>query len=369
MMKMSDSKKWMSQFTKDSKNLQASMARPTRKLTTDSPSLNYALSGGLGFGHSTVFWGPEGGGKSLTSMLAVAALHKSDPEAIAVLISTEMRAPDPRRLAQIGVDPERLLIRSVNSINDVFGWVTSMDSNFVNNDGSKSGPGLAYALDQGMPVKILIVDSIKAIVAPKEEALETLADSGKIMGDISRALNPALRSILGTIRKYEISTILIQQVNMNLGDDSKYVKYIMPSGMALRHFAETICFIQRPGAKDSKIYDETTQNIREMPSQVGHTVRVTVEKANLGVPFREAEFRINYERGLVDTGLEIAKLATGLGVVKHPLNDAGKEIMAQWQFGEQKWIGFGKFVDAMESNPDLQREVMTAVYGFGKESK
>jgi hypothetical protein len=122
-----------------------------------------------------------------------------------------------------------------------------------------------------------------------------------------------------------------------------------------------MALIERVESKDSKLFDDSMQSIRELPVQMGHTVRVKVEKANMDSPFREAEFQVDYKKGIVNTGLEVAKLAAALGIIAHPLKD-GKEIVSQWVFGEKKWIGFANAVAEIEANPELQRAIMAKMY-------
>jgi RecA/RadA recombinase len=366
---MAETNKWMSMMLKDEKNVKASEVVVKPRVQFSSPSLNWAFSGGLTTGYSTVLYGPEGSGKSLISMMAIGSLHQRDPEALAVLISTEMRAPNPDRLKALGVDPDRLVIREVNTLHDVFDWIASPDEKFTNSDGSKGSPGLRFMLEQGAPFKGLVIDSIKGIQGPKEQAAESVEKD--FMGDISKYLNPSLRSLLPIIRKYDILTLLVQQVNMNMNpDEVKYQnkKWIVPSGQALKHFAECMALVERVESKDSKIFDETMSSIRELPVQRGHTVRVRVDKANLDNPFREAEFQIDYQKGVVNTGMEVAKLAANLGVIYHPLNDKGAPIAAQWVFGDKKWVGFANAVAEIESSPELQRKLVSAIYDLDKKS-
>ena len=352
--------KYMTQMMKDEKNIVGSMVTGKEIILTPSPSLNWALP--ITMGYTLCLYGPEGSGKSLISMLALGALMQSDPEAEAVLISTEMRAPTPDRLRTLGVDPDRLLIRQVNTLHDVFDWIVSQDEKFINSDGSKGGPGLQFALKDGFKCKALIIDSIKGIQGPKEQKAESVEKD--FMGDISKFLNPSLRAILPIIREYNLLTIFVQQVNMNMdADEVKYQnkKYIVPSGQALKHFCETMALVEKVTKKDSKIFDETMQSIRELPVQMGHTVRVKNEKDNLGKPNREAEFKIHYTQGVVRIGEEVAMLAANLGIIGHPLNDKGAPIASQYVFGAKKWIGMANVIKDVEENPELQAQIMKAV--------
>lgn len=360
--------KWMSMFCKDEANIMAENVIPKSKVMTASPSLNWAFNGGFYQGFTTTLYGPEGSGKSLTSMLAIAAIHQADPEAIAVLESTEMRPPPPERLRVLGIDPSRLLIRQKNTLHDVFDWIESTDSSFINSDGTKGGPGLQYALSEGANIKALVVDSIKGIVGPREQ--DAKSSEKEIMGDLSRFLNPALRRVLPIIREYSLMTIFVQQVNMNMNQDEvKYQnkKYTIPSGQSLKHYSENMALIERVTTKDSKIFNEEMKGVRKLPIQDGHTIRVKVDKANLDKPFREAEFRIHYGKGVVDQGIEIALLATGLGVIYHPIAEkSGKPNKMMWQYGDQKWKGFDNLCSTLEEAPELQREVMASVYDLDK---
>lgn len=363
--------KWMEMFCKDEKNQMAeALANVHQRYFLQSPSLNWALGGGLWTGYTTCFYGPEGSGKSLISHLGAAAAQKVNPDAISVIVSTEHRPPNIKKLAALGVDPKRLMIRQVNTIHDVFDWISSRDSSFVNSDGKKGGPGLSYMLEQGAPINYLVIDSIKGLRGPKELGSKSAEDH--IMGDLSFFLNPALRQILPVIRGYNICTVFVQQVNMNMdANEVKYqnIKYTIPSGQALKHFCETMALVERLNTKSHKLMDDDMKLIRDIAVTAGHTIRIKIQKANLDFPFREAEFRINYNKGIVDTGLEIAKLAAGMNVISHPISDkTGKPIAAQWYmpeiFGDKKWVGFDNLVKEMEESPELQRKVMSHIYSL-----
>ena len=353
---------------KDERNIVGTNVKKKERVPTPSPSLNWALGGGFYKGYTICLAGMEGGGKSLTSMVAAGALMQEDPDAIVLLISTERRPPSPERVAKLGVDPSRLWIREANTIHDVFDFIASDDSSFKNSDGSGGSPGLLYLLKEGMPVKGLIIDSIKGIRGPKELGTETAEK--EIMGDISKFLNPALRQIIDIIRDYNLMTIFVQQVNQNLNaDEVKYQnkKYIIPSGQALKHFCETMAFIERVNGAKARIDSETKESISGVALREAHTVRVRVDKANLDAPFRDAEFTIDYNRGVINTGKELGELAISLGVVGHPANDKGGEIVNQWALKNddgtifKKWVGKDTFLNELETDKELQIKITAQV--------
>ncbi|HKT21749.1 MAG TPA: hypothetical protein VJR06_03890, partial [Nitrososphaerales archaeon] len=182
----------------------------------------------------------------------------------------------------------------------------------------------------------------------------------------------------------DIMTIFVQQVNENMNpDEVKYqgIRWKIPSGQALKHFCETMALVEKVVGKDSKIFSEDMDQSRDIPVQEGHTIRVRVDKANLDSPFREAEFQVKYSSGLVNAGLEVAKLAAGVGAIYHPLSESVNKKTGQREPNAQLWAamvdgaevvweaqrepkksGWDVMVDDLESKPELQRKIMAAVH-------
>lgn len=361
-------KKWMSMIQKDERNIIGANVKAKERIPTQSPSLNWALGGGLYKGYTMCMYGPEGSGKSLLSMMGAGSLMQEDPEAIVLLITTERRPVAPERVKKLGVDPSRLWIREANTIHDVFDFIASDESSFKNSDGSGGSPGLLHLLKEGMPVRGLIVDSIKGIRGPKE--LNSDSSEKEIMGDISKFLNPALRQIVDVIRDYNLMTIFVQQVNQNLNaDEVKYQnkKYVIPSGQALRHFCETMALIERVNGKDARVDSESQTQISGVALREAHIIQARVEKANLDAPFRDARFTIDYHDGIINTEQELGDLAMNLGIVFHPLNEQGKPINNQWAIKDskgtitKKWVGEAAFIEELIKDKELQKSLMIQV--------
>lgn len=360
--------KWMTMIQKDERNIMCADVVGKERIRTQSPSLDWALGGGMYKGYTTCYYGPEGSGKSLISMMAAGSMMQQDPDGWALVVSTERRPVTPERAAKLGVDPNRLWIREANTIHDVFDFICSDESSFKNSDGTGGGPGLLYMLKEGFPLRALIIDSIKGIRGPKE--LNADSAEKENMGDMSKFLNPALRQIIDVIRDYNLMTIFVQQVNQNLNaDEVKYQnkKYVIPSGQALRHFCETMALVERVNGKAARIESEEKELISGAALREAHTVRVRVEKANLDAPFRDAEFVIDYSKGIINTGKELGELAIALGVVTHPLNDKGGEITAQWIIKNpdgsigKKWIGKDNFLEELEGDKILQEALFNQI--------
>ena len=56
--------------------------------------------------------------------------------------------------------------------------------------------------------------------------------------------------------------------------------------------------------------------------KVGHTVRAKIQKNKVGAPFRQAEYKVEYEKGIVSQGEELFDLAVKYGLIERPNNQS-----------------------------------------------
>lgn len=313
----------------------------TNILPLPSPSLNWALGGGFVFGKITTVYGPEQSGKSLLAQLAIAELHKKDSKAWAIWYDAEYSI-DKDYCKKLGIDLSRLWIIQSNEPKNIF-------DHFYDTVGAM--------IQEGFPLKIMVIDSVKSIQGPKEAALESVEKH--VMGDVSQLLPKAFKRILGTIRTNKILTILVQQVTEEFDERLRRrgVKWHVPSGQALKHASDQMILLEKVEAKASKMFDETYKNIQKLPIQIGHTVRAKVEKNRTDCPHLVAEFRLKYGVGVVDVALEIATLAVSLGIVTKP-------NVSTYCFKDVKIHGFDKFVEKIKSQPELYIALEKAIKEF-----
>lgn len=334
---------WYSKVQKAGKGILASQLESTTKrlLPLPSPSLNWALSGGLAFGKIVTVYGPEQAGKTLIAQLAIKELHKSDKDAWAIWYDAEFSF-DPDYAKKLGIDLDRLMLFQTNKPSEIF-------DHFYDT--------IWPMIQEGFPCKIMVIDSIKSIRGPKETVTGSVEDH--VIGDLSQLLNKAFRKIIEPIRKENILTFCVQQVNaeMDMFKQKRGIKYHLPSGFSLRHFSDYIILLEKIESKASKLFDDTHKNIRKQPLQVGHTVRCKIEKSRCGTPGLTAEFRLKYGVGIVDQALEVATLAIELGIVTKP-------SIVSYAFQDVKVQGVKNFVDAVEQRPELYRALLKAIGEF-----
>ena len=342
--------KWLSRMTSDFGILASEIknhelpAEPSR-----SPSLNWATSiGGFKPGKISVLYGPEQSGKSLLAMMAIADGQKKDPEAIYVWFDAEYSFNLPL-FRKIGGDAERLVYRKSNDPLKIFDYI---------------GGEMLELLQEGAPIKGIVIDSIKAIRYPKESNMKQTTDQ-KMGGTGASYLPSTLKLILPVISDYNLLTFFIQQVTMEL-DPMKALRnpYIITEGKALKHAADLMLEIVKLDTKAGVL--ESGETITGAAQQTGHKVRVKVKKNRLGIPARMAQFTYHYDHGIIDQGGEIFELAKSLGVIFHPISTTtGKENTMMWAFGNYDPIkGEDNMRQFVCNSKKIQDEILEVCYNY-----
>ena len=312
---------------------------------TRSPSLNWATSiGGFQPGKISVLYGPESAGKSLLAMMAIADAQKGDSDAIFIWFDAEFSFNLPL-FVKIGGDAKRLIVRKSNDPLKIFDYI---------------GGEMLEALQEGAPIRGIVIDSIKAIRYPKETNMKQTTDQ-KMGGTGASYLPSTLKLVLPVIAEYNLLTFFIQQVTMEI-DPMKALRnpYVITEGRALKHAADLMLEIVKLDTKNGIL--ESGETISGAAQQTGHKVRVKVKKNRLGAPARMAQFTYHYDKGIIDTGLEIFELAKSLGIVFHPTNpETGKENVQMWQFSNYDPIrGEANMQAFVVASKKVQDEIMAA---------
>lgn len=340
--------KWLSKLTSDFGTVAAQLdVKLPPVLPTRSPSLNWATSvGGFQPGKITVLYGPESSGKSLLAMMAVADYQKRDPEALFVWFDAEFSFNLPLFL-KVGGDAERLIVRKSNDPLKIFDYI---------------GGELLELLQDGAPIKGIIVDSIKAIRYPKETNMKQTTDQ-KMGGTGASYLPSALKLIVPVIAEQNLLTFFIQQVTMEI-DAMKALRnpYVITEGKALKHAADLMLEIVKLDTKKGIV--EMGATISGSEQQVGHIVRVKVKKNRLGIPARVAQFTYHYDEGIIKTGEEVFELGKSLGLIYHPTNpETGKANPQMWQFANNDPVrGEENIKQWVVSSKQIQEDIMKAAY-------
>lgn len=321
---MSDNKKWMTALCKDFGEIAENLPSPTENIIKfPSPSLNWALgNGGLTEGKIACFYGPESAGKSLLSQLLMIEIQKKDLGAIVIIFDAEYSF-NRDWFEKLGGDLSRTIVRQSNDPVLIFDFMY----------------GKMYEmLQDGCPIKGIMIDSIKSICYPgdvKDESTKITMGGGG-----AKYLGPTLKRILPPIKEFGITCAFIQQVYEEL-DQYKAMNdpFKIPDGRALKHASDYMLEVTKIETKDGKIEEGKTLVNKTKKAVKGHTVQVRLKKNRVGAPAKIARFKLHYERGIIDTAEEIYNLALSLDVISHPISEVtGRPNNSSWQFASYSAI-------------------------------
>jgi len=334
--------KWMQKLQKMDGAVQSDY-NPFAKenvLRSPSPSLNWIFGKGAGipYGYSTIFYGEPKAGKSLASYLFTSQMHKDTEDGICVRFDTEMRA-DAQLDPMWGIDPERYIAYNVNDPQQIYDRISNE---------------LSDLLEQGMPIKMIIIDSLQGMKGVKRMGKDSVADH--LMGDDALTHGIGLKNILPVIRKHKIALICTSHVRANLDAGMYGPKKKMAGGWAQKHFFEYFVEVAKNNSSADKIEDKDGGNdFRGKKEILGHKIKVKMVDSSVGIQGRSGEFTLEYKRGLVNIGEEIATLAKKYKLVEMPNNRT-------YIVGDKKYTSKADFNKALEEDKELAEELLEKIY-------
>jgi recombination protein RecA len=317
-------------------------------VSTGSLSLDDALSsGGLPNGRLIQYYGPPSSGKTLLAMLAIKEAQHMDPTAQQMFIDAEGTF-DPSWASALGCDISRIIV--VDGETAVIGrscfemilGVPKEDKKTHEYIG-KSKEGLLDNIKNGQfNINIIVLDSLGAIIPPGED----ISVIGKMnMALLSRFLTTTFRKLSLELNRAGVPFIVINHKKANM--DPYGVDHAFSGGNAYAHFLSANVYFEAVSRADAQILDEKDQKI-------GHTIRATVEKSKFGATPRKCEFKVNFSIGVIDKHEEIAKLAIDYNVISKP-------SQVSYEYGDKKWVGLGKFQDAVKDDLVLADELVLKI--------
>jgi RecA/RadA recombinase len=335
--------KWMKELTKLDGAVDPE--KELKVLKSPSPSLNWIFgkNGGILEGSTCLFYGPQKSGKSLASYLFTGELHKNDPDAIAIRFDTEMRSMFQMK-GNWGIDYDRFQCVDSNDPIEVFDQINGQIKTMV---------------QDGMPLKLLIIDSLTALSGLREKDAESIGNMQ--MGDRALAVQKGLKAILPFIRRNKITLICTAHMRANFDAGMYGPKEKAALAWFEKHFAENFVEVKRDGSKEGKadvlgnvLENDAIKDLRGNKEITGHKIYVKMAENSLGVAGRSGEFTIDYSKGLINVHEEVFSLAIGTGAVERPNNRT-------YVFEGQNFSSKAEFVTALKDNEELQKRLMQKV--------
>ncbi len=293
-------------------------------IPTGALSLDLALGiGGVPRGRIVEVYGPESSGKTTLIYHVLAEAQKMG--GVCAFIDAE-HAMDPLYAKEIGVDIDELLVSQP--------------------DYGEQGLEIADMLVRSGAVDVVAIDSVAALTPRKE--LEGQMDDTSV-GEQARMMSKAMRKLAGNLNRTQTLCILTNQIREKVGVMFGSPE-TQPGGRALKFYASQRLDIRR------------IETLKDGTEAVGNRVRVKVVKNKVAAPFRQAEFDIEFGKGISTSGCLL-----DLGVEHNVLTKSGSFI----SYGEDR-LGQGRaaakaFLDA---NPTVAKEIEHKIYaalGIGKD--
>src|SRR3981081_832276 len=285
-------------------------------IPTGSLSLDLALGiGGVPRGRIVEVFGPESSGK--TTMIYHVLAEAQKLGGVWAFIDAE-HAMDPLYAKAIGVDIDELLVSQP--------------------DYGEQALEIADMLVRSGAVDVVAIDSVAALT-PRVELEGQMGD--QTVGAQARMMSQAMRKLAGNLNRTGTLCILTNQIREKVGVMFGSPE-TQPGGRALKFYASQRLDIRR------------IETLKDGTEAVGNRVRVKVVKNEGAAPVRQAEFDIEYGKGISSEGC-ILDLA-----LEHNLVQKSGSFFS---YGETR-LGQGRnnAKGFLRENPEIAKELERKVY-------
>jgi recombination protein RecA len=246
-------------------------------IPTGALSLDLALGiGGLPRGRIVELYGPESSGKTTLAYHVIAEAQAAGGRC--AYIDAE-HAMDPACAAATGIDTDTLLL--------------------CQPDCGEAALEIADLVVRSGEVAVVVVDSVAALV-PRAELEGQVGDV--LVGAQARMMGQAIRKLAGNARRSGTLLLFINQLREKVGVVYG-PKKTQPGGRALKFSASVRLDIRK------------MESLKDGTEVVGSRVRVKVVKNKMAAPFLNAEFDIDFGKGISTVGC-VLDLAVETGAVE-----------------------------------------------------
>src|SRR5437764_3296714 len=287
-------------------------------------SLDLALGiGGVPRGRIVEVFGPESSGKTTLVYHILAEAQKLG--GVCAFVDAE-HAMDPLYAREIGVDIDELLVSQP--------------------DHGEQALEVADMLVRSSAVDVIAVDSVAALT-PRAELEGQMGD--QTVGLQARMMSQAMRKLAGNLNRANTLCVFTNQIREKVGVMFGSPE-TQPGGRALKFYSSQRLDIRR------------IETLKDGTEAVGNRVRVKVVKNKVAPPFRQAEFDIEFGRGISTSGCLI-----DLGIENNIITMSG----SFFSYGDER-LGQGRHNAKafLDEHPEVAKEIETKIYqalGIGRD--
>src|SRR6058998_3943297 len=293
-------------------------------VSTGSLALDLALGiGGMPRGRIVEVFGPESSGKTTLVYHILAEAQKLG--GVCAFVDAE-HAMDPLYAQQIGVDIDELLVSQP--------------------DYGEQALEIVDMLIRSGAVDVIAVDSVAALT-PRAELEGQMGD--QTVGVQARMMSQAMRKLTGLLNRTQTLCVFTNQIREKVG-----VMFGSPEttsgGRALKFYSSQRLDIRR------------IETLKDGTEAVGNKVRVKVVKNKVAAPFRQAEFDIEFGRGISTSGCLL-----DLGIEHNVVAKSGSFFSyGDERLGQRRGNAKGYLDEHQEMAKEIEAKIY-AVLGIGRD--
>jgi recombination protein RecA len=260
-------------------------------------------------------FGPESSGKTTLVYHILAEAQKLG--GICAFIDAE-HAMDPLYAREIGVDIDELLVSQP--------------------DYGEQALEVADMLVRSGAVDVVAIDSVAALT-PRSELEGQMGDT--TVGLQARMMSQAMRKLAGNLNRAQTMCLFTNQIREKVGVMFGSPE-TQPGGRALKFYASQRLDIRR------------IETLKDGTEAVGNRVRVKVVKNKVAAPFRQAEFDIEFGKGISTSGCLI-----DLGIEHDVVTKSGSFFSYD---GERLGQGRNNAKAFLDQHQEIAKEIEDKIY-------
>lgn len=347
MLEVKPKNKWFKQLMELEGSVDKSLDpyRDDNIVKSSSPSFNWIFAN-KGFGiprNATLLtYGEPKSGKSLIANMIIQQELQDNPEAYSITFNSEIRG-QLQSGSLFNIDPARHISYDCNDPVGIF---------------DKIEKEIIPMVDDGMPLRILVIDSLNGIRGIK--SLNSDSVENHLIGDEALTLKAGLKRIVPLLKKRNILLICTAHMTANIGAMGHAKKSKAGISFWTRHSFEYFVEVARDGSAEGKIdilgnkFEGDTKDMKDNKQITGHRIFVKMDENSLGTSKRTGEFTIDYKKGPINTEDEIVEIAINTKTVERPNNRT-------YLFEDQKFNSKEEFVLAVRRDKILQGKLIDKI--------